>query len=180
MCWQLRYPRLNTVNSSDFAAPTAATLDSDPMDDRKRPDSVESGESPAPAPQSRALGLPLGEGERVLLVDDEENVRRVATKLLEKLGYVVRAAQDGEEALAILEGGERFDLVLTDVIMPRLTGIEMAERIRAFLPEQKVLFTSGYTARHYGQAPGEPPEPFMPKPFSMADLAQNVRSTLDG
>ena len=122
----------------------------------------------------------MGRGERVLLVDDEETVRRVTGRLLEKLGYSVRTATDGVEALEILEAGEVFDLVLTDVVMPRMTGIEMAERIRERHPTQRILFTSGYTTRQYGRAPGEPPKPFMPKPFSLSDLAESVRSTIDG
>ena len=167
------------MNSLNLAVASASWLDSDPEDDRETPASEASRENPTPAPQSRGLELPRGDGERVLLVDDEETVRRVTGRLLEKLGYSVRTAENGEVALAILEEGQRFDRVLTDVVMPRLTGIEMVEKIRTFLPDQKVLFTSGYTTRQYGRAPGEPPKPFMPKPFSMADLAQNVRDILD-
>lgn len=133
--------------------------------------------SPAKSPSS---DLPRGDNERVLIVDDEQALRQVAGRLLEKLGYVVQTASDGEEALQILEQGERFDLVLTDVEMPRLTGIEMVEKIRVFLPEQKVLFTSGRTTLQDGNAQAGPPQPFMPKPFSMTDLAQKVRSAIDG
>ncbi len=124
-------------------------------------------------------GVPMGRGERILLVDDEETVRRVTGRLLEKLGYEVRTASDGVEALEIVDDGQTFDLILTDVVMPRMTGIEMAEAVRERLPLQRILFTSGYTTRQYGRAPGEPPKPFMPKPFSLADLAESVRSTLD-
>lgn len=168
------------MNSLQSAVASAADADFDSEQDRPERAPSPSDEQSNPETRPRGLDLPRGDGERVLLVDDEETVRRVTGRLLEKLGYVVRTAEDGEDALQILEEGQRFDLVLTDVVMPRLTGIEMVERIRTFLPEQKVLFTSGYTTRQYGHAPGEPPKPFMPKPFSMADLAQNVRSILDG
>jgi two-component system cell cycle sensor histidine kinase/response regulator CckA len=118
------------------------------------------------------------DGARILLVDDEETVRRVTGRLLEKLGYRVKAAADGSEALRIVETGEDFDLVLTDVVMPGLSGIEMAERLREIRPGQKILFTSGYTTREFGRPPGEPPQPFMPKPFSLEDLARAVRRAL--
>ncbi len=128
----------------------------------------------------RGKDLPRGNGEKILLVDDEDTVRRVTSRLLEKLGYIVTTASDGPEALELLDSQGPFDLVLTDVVMPGMTGIEMAERLRERLPEQKILFTSGYTTREYGRAPGQPPRPFMPKPFSMADLSRNVRDALQG
>ncbi len=118
-------------------------------------------------------------GARILLVDDEETVRRVTGRLLQKLGYDVRAAADGNEALEIIEDAdEHFDLVLTDVVMPGISGIEMAERLKAIRPDQKILFTSGYTTREFGRPPGEPPQPFMPKPFSLDDLSKAVKEAL--
>jgi two-component system cell cycle sensor histidine kinase/response regulator CckA len=118
-------------------------------------------------------------GARILLVDDEETVRRVTGRLLQKLGYDVRAAADGNEALEIIEDAdEYFDLVLTDVVMPGISGIEMAERLKAIRPDQKILFTSGYTTREFGRPPGEPPQPFMPKPFSLDDLSKAVKDAL--
>lgn len=118
------------------------------------------------------------EAVRILLVDDEETVRRVTGRLLEKLGYQVRSASDGSEALQIIEDGEEFDLVLTDVVMPGLSGIEMAERLRELRPRQRILFTSGYTTREFGRPPGEPPQPFMPKPFSLDDLSRAVKEAM--
>lgn len=107
-------------------------------------------------------------------------MRRVTGRLLEKLGYRVQAAGDADEALALLRDGERFDLVVTDVVMPGLSGIEMAERMRRLLPDQRILFTSGYTTREFGRPPGEPPQPFMPKPFSLDDLERAVNGALAG
>jgi two-component system, cell cycle sensor histidine kinase and response regulator CckA len=115
---------------------------------------------------------------QILLVDDEETVRRVTGRLLEKLGYRVVPAGDAVEALQLLDGGASFDLVLTDVVMPGLSGIELAERIRERHPRQRILFTSGYTTREFGRPPGEPPQPFMPKPFSLDDLDTAVRRVL--
>jgi two-component system cell cycle sensor histidine kinase/response regulator CckA len=127
-----------------------------------------------------AARTPPSRPARILLVDDEETVRRVTGRLLEKLGYRVRAAGDADEALALLRDGERFDLVVTDVVMPGLSGIEMAERMRHLLPDQRILFTSGYTTREFGRPPGEPPQPFMPKPFSLDDLERAVNGALAG
>ena len=141
------------------------------------PDSRPPPRSPAPArgtSSSRTLSA------SILLVDDEDTVRRVTGRLLSKLGYQVRSAADGSEALRIIEEeGESFDLVLTDIVMPGLSGIEMAERLWEKLPDQRILFTSGYTTRDYGRPPSEPPEPFMPKPFSMDQLSAAVRSALE-
>jgi two-component system cell cycle sensor histidine kinase/response regulator CckA len=119
------------------------------------------------------------DGVRILLVDDEETVRRVTGRLLEKLGCEVRSAADASEALQLISDGEDFDLVLTDVVMPGLSGIEMAERVREMRPDQKILFTSGYTTREFGRPPGEPPQPFMPKPFSLDDLSRAVKGALE-
>lgn len=142
------------------------------------PRDTESG--PLGESRPRAGGLPGGTGERILLVDDEDTVRRVTERLLQKLGYAVTATQGAETALEILETTEDpFDLVLTDVVMPGMTGIEMGEEIRRRYPDQRILFTSGYTTREYGREPGQPPQPFMPKPFSMADLARTVRRVLE-
>jgi two-component system, cell cycle sensor histidine kinase and response regulator CckA len=127
------------------------------------------------------MSSPAALSASILLVDDEDTVRRVTGRLLTRLGYQVRAAADGSEALRIVEEeGESFDLVLTDIVMPGLSGIQMAERLRERLPDQRILFTSGYTTREFGRPPGEPPEPFMPKPFSLDELSTAVRSALEG
>lgn len=132
------------------------------------------GEGPA-----NAEDLPGGH-EKLLLVEDEETVRAVTRKLLEKLGYEVTTARDAEEGLEIFEEeGPAIDGVVTDVVMPGLTGIQMAARLREMRPDLKVLFVSGYASRDVGGSPGEPPEPFLPKPFTLNELARAVRSALD-
>lgn len=124
----------------------------------------------------------LDEGVKtILLVEDEENVRRVTGRLLERLGFRVLLASSAEEALDLYEGrGVRPDLVLTDVVMPGLTGIEMAERLRGLDPHLPILFTSGYTSRELGRTPDDPPSPFLPKPFSLEELDRSVRKALAG
>jgi CheY-like chemotaxis protein len=126
-----------------------------------------------------AAAVPSSDPVRILIVEDEEPVRRVTGRLLEKLGYRVVSASDANDALGMLGDGQCFDLVFTDVVMPGMSGIEMAERMRVINPQQRILFTSGYTTREFGRPPGEPPQPFIPKPFSLDDLARAVRAALD-
>jgi two-component system, cell cycle sensor histidine kinase and response regulator CckA len=115
----------------------------------------------------------------ILLVEDEETVRRVTARMLEKLGYAVLTAPSAEDALQVhAREGHRVNLVLTDVVMPGLTGIELAEQLREQDPSIRILFTSGYTSRELGRSPDDPPTPFLPKPFSVEDLARMVRTTL--
>lgn len=119
------------------------------------------------------------DGIRVLLVEDEDTVRNVVARLLIKLGYSVSSAADAEEAIALFEEGADFDLVVTDIVMPGLSGIEMSEVLKSRFPELRFLFISGYASRELGTAPTAPPEPFLPKPFTMHELADEVRKALE-
>jgi len=118
------------------------------------------------------------DGFRVLLVEDEDTVRNVVARLLTKLGYQVSSAANAEEAIGLFDGGADFDLVVTDIVMPGLSGIEMSEVLKARYPALRFLFISGYTSRELGSAPTAPPEPFLPKPFTMQELADEVRKAL--
>ncbi len=121
-----------------------------------------------------------GDDVTILLVEDEETVRRVIERLLQKLGYDVLSASDAEEAMEVFQQRhDEIDLVLTDVVMPGLTGVEMAEVLREQRPDMKFLFTSGYTSKELGGSPQAPPEPFLPKPFSMDELSRSIRDALD-
>ena len=107
---------------------------------------------------------------RVLVVDDEDSVRDVCAAMLVRLGYEVETARDGEEALALLdEEAHRFRLVLTDVVMPGITGWALAERVRALAPGTAVVFMSGYPGE---ERRGRAPEAarLLQKPFTLADL----------
>ncbi len=121
------------------------------------------------------------EAKTILLVEDEDTVRKVIERLLVKLGYDVLSARDAEEAIEIFDDREdELDLVLTDVVMPGLTGVEMADVLKEKRPDMKFLFTSGYTSKELGSSPQAPPEPFLPKPFSLDELSRSVESALEG
>lgn len=119
--------------------------------------------------------------ETVLVIEDEKEIRRVATIMLEQRGYTVLSAESGAEALKQVEENRgRIDLVLSDVVMPGGSGPETVRRIRELEPEIRVLYMSGYAAdliaRHGVE---EDPQHFISKPFTLAELSRAVRHALD-
>ena len=139
------------------------------------------GEVAAPAPAEEPAA-PLAAGtETVLLVEDEPVVRDLLHEVLETTGYHVLEAADGVEALALAGAHEgTIDLLLTDVVMPKMSGRELVERFHTARPDTKVLYTSGYTAGAIAEKGVlEPGTEFLQKPFSFADLTQKVRAVLD-
>lgn len=118
-------------------------------------------------------------GARILLVDDELQVRKLLEALLRREGYDVTTAAHAEEALARFAAGERFSLLLTDVLMPGLSGPELSERVDAQHGVLPTLFISGHTdnARlRRGELP--PHQRFLQKPFTPADLSRALRELL--
>ena len=119
--------------------------------------------------------------ETVLLVEDEEMVRRVARDVLEKLGYKVLEARSGHDALQAAEEYDgAIDLLLTDVIMPKMSGKELADKLTPARSRMKILYMSGYTDEaivHHGVL--EEGTNFIEKPFSPFRLAQKVRDVLN-
>lgn len=120
-------------------------------------------------------------GEVVLLAEDEPSLRRAATQALERAGYRVFAAADAIEAQAIADRHlGRLHLLVTDVVMPGLTGPELFEQLRRHRPNLRVLFASGYLPDNLSrQGAAVLDGRFLPKPFTMADLARKVRTVLD-
>jgi two-component system cell cycle sensor histidine kinase/response regulator CckA len=130
---------------------------------------------------ARAAAVRAG-SETILLVEDDDAVREIAVGILERNGYRVLAARDGVDALRELrENGADVDLLLTDVVMPRLSGSALAERLTAERPPLKVLFMSGYADDAIeNDGTIRPGTDFIQKPFTASMLAAKVRDVLDG
>jgi two-component system, cell cycle sensor histidine kinase and response regulator CckA len=122
----------------------------------------------------------LAGSETVLLVEDDEVVRRLTQKILEQAGYKVLAATGGEEAMRLCSNKHSIDLLLTDVVMPESSGKEVADRLSTLIPGLSVLYMSGYTDEaivHHGVLDSN--VKFIQKPFTPAALAKKVREILD-
>ena len=114
----------------------------------------------------------------ILLVEDEDMVRAVAERALVRHGYSVETARDGEEALELFAAGKRYDLVVSDVVMPNMDGPSMARQLRAEYGVMKILFMSGYAEEQLRQSINLDNVHFLPKPFSVQQIAAAVRDAL--
>jgi len=119
--------------------------------------------------------------ETILLVEDEERLRRLFSRVLRDLGYVVIEAMDGQEALELSQRREKaIDLLVSDVVMPRLGGLQLAAKLRARWPRLNVLLLSGYSDDVADSARFDGAASFLQKPFVPLALAAKVRETIDG
>ncbi len=114
----------------------------------------------------------------ILLVEDEDMVRAVAERALVRAGYTVVTAENGEDALIRLASMEQLDLLLTDVVMPQMDGPALVEEVRKSRPELPVLFMSGYAEEQLRQSISIPNVGFLPKPFSVTQIADAVQAAL--
>jgi PAS domain S-box-containing protein len=119
--------------------------------------------------------------ETILLVEDEESLRRLTRTSLELGGYKVLEAEDGSSALKASDSHDgSINLVLTDIVMPGMGGRELAQELTRRRPEIKVVYMSGYTGQTIGlQGPFEPSSDFLPKPFGREVLTRKIREALD-
>lgn len=126
-------------------------------------------------------GLKGGEGQRVLVVDDDPQVRALVSELIRELGYCVESADSAETAIGTLDFGHPFDLLVTDVGLPGLNGRQLADIIRQSQPELPVLFMTGYAQNATTQSEflGKNMQ-MVAKPFSMGALSEAVGSMLAG
>jgi DNA-binding NtrC family response regulator len=119
--------------------------------------------------------------ETVLLVEDEDAVRLLASRVLAQQGYAVLEARNGREALEVLARPDHgIHLVLTDVVMPDIGGVELADRVAAAHPDVRIVYMSGYSEGDKLHPDVRlSPHPFLQKPFSPESLAIRIREALD-
>jgi len=121
-----------------------------------------------------------GQGESILLADDEEGLLVATCEVLESLGYRVFSAADGQQAVSLYrEKREEIDLVILDVVMPRLGGIMAAQQIREIDPAARVVFVTGYDEKSFSGGGEELHHPVIHKPYAIEELSLLIRQQLD-
>ena len=114
----------------------------------------------------------------IIIVDDEECIRRFVVRILSTSGYNILEAHNAEQALALAETND-FDLLLTDIVMPGMDGIELAELISKKRPHSKILFMSGYSGKFEKNTNACSEEiNFIQKPFKISDLIKLIKTIL--
>ena len=139
---------------------------------------AQKGEEPVKARGKAKPGELWGSGT-VLIVEDESMVRTVAERALARHGYNVLVAENGEEALEILQREGSVDLLISDVVMPTMDGPTTVRAARKLLPELPILFISGYAEEQLRKSIDLPNVAFLAKPFSVQELAETVREVLN-
>lgn len=138
-------------------------------------------EGEIPIENNSSTGEVKGGNENILLVEDDSNVREISSEKLKSVGYKVNEAANGLQALKIIKSNnQKFDLLVTDLIMPFMNGKELANKIIDIHPDIKVLFCSGYTDRQISvNGTLDKGINFLPKPYSGNDLLIKIRQVLD-
>jgi CheY-like chemotaxis protein len=131
-------------------------------------------EPPAPAPAP--IGRPLERRCHVLLVDDDPSVRHIVEELLDEIGCEVVSAADGDSALSVLKQDPEVRLLLSDVVMPGMSGVELARKARQLRPELRVLLSTGYAGDHPEVVEGD--WEVLRKPYRAKELTQAARRAL--
>jgi two-component system NtrC family sensor kinase len=143
-------------------------------------DETEADEVWLPGAHAERLGRPGGGPRRILVAEDDALVRGMLERMLSELGYEVHTARHGQEALSLAEGNDgTFDLVITDVRMPRMNGPELGRRLEERWPGIPVLYISGYDIEaSTGPEAAHRRSAFMRKPFDPDELARRVARLL--
>lgn len=128
--------------------------------------------------QPAAKKEPLWGNGKILVVEDEDMVRAVAERALVRQGYVVETASDGEEALDLFADGKRYDLIVSDVVMPNMDGPAMGRALRKKYGDMRILFMSGYAEEQLRESIDIENVFFLPKPFSVQDISEAVRDAI--
>ena len=110
---------------------------------------------------------------RILLAEDDESMRVYLARALERVGYAVVSVDRGTAALPLLQS-ERFDLLLTDIVMPEMDGIELAQKAAAIAPDMRVMFITGFAAVALKAGKAAPEAKVLSKPFHLRDLVAEV------
>ena len=134
--------------------------------------------SPAARPVPKPVEM-WGTGT-ILLVEDEDMVRAVAERALTRQGYTVMTAENGEAALDLLSRNGRPDLLISDVVMPAMDGPTMVRAVRERYPDLPIIFMSGYAEEQLRKSIDLDNVAFLPKPFSVQQLAEAARDVLVG
>jgi DNA-binding NtrC family response regulator len=129
-------------------------------------------------PESDRTGLTAAAGS-VLVVDDDRGVRRLTARMLRTVGYRVLEAESGAEALRTLESDPGIQLLVTDIVMPEMDGLALADRALAILPQLRVMLMTGHAPELTAQLDlRDTPLPVLLKPFTAEQLLGKVRDTL--
>ena len=121
-----------------------------------------------------------GRNRTILLVEDSDVVREVIARMLEDVGFTVLKASGGEEALSLTRRGDvPFDLLLTDIVMPEVSGVELADRVAAERPDARILFMTGYTDDIVlREGVLDKNREYIGKPFTQMEIVKKVREIL--
>jgi len=117
---------------------------------------------------------------RILLAEDDDAMRAYLARALERSGYSIVAVDRGTEALALVEAGGAFDLLLTDIVMPEMDGIELAQKVAVIAPEMRVMFITGFSAVSLRAGQALPQAKVLSKPFHLRDLVLEVDRLFEG
>ena len=110
---------------------------------------------------------------RILLAEDDDSMRHYLARALERVGYAVDSVDRGTAALALLQS-ESFDLLLTDIVMPEMDGIELAQKASVIAPDMRVMFITGFAAVALKAGKAAPEAKILSKPFHLRDLVAEV------